>query len=293
MDRFTKKVKKYTSTALVSLLVLFAVSLPVYVTGKWVYAVVGGKDPRKVVASVQFQSRSIDSSDQLMPFKEPVISITFDDGWETVYTDAFPVLQKNGFHTTQYIIAGSLNNISYMSVGQLEAMHSAGTEIGSHTMTHPDLTTLTTQDLNWELGQSKQILSQNLGPITDFASPLGSYNAYTIKAIQKYYDSHKNAEGDPNEDPLSTINLPSNYDKYDLKAYSVRSYTKLNDIQKLLDETIKNNGWLILTYHQIDDSGEEYSVNSADFQKQIELISRSPIKSATVHQVLSRLEAKQ
>lgn len=290
MTKKVRMLKKNLVTALVSLFVLLVVALPVYVTGKWIYDIAGSRDKRKVAPTVAFVPRAADLSNMpLAPFKEPIVSVTFDDGWESIYTEAFPLLQRDGFHTTQYIIAGSLEDHSYMSLAQLEAMHAAGTEIGSHTMTHQDLTTLSAKDLNWELGQSQKILSQKLGPVQAFASPLGAYNAYTINSLKKYYTSHKNAEGDPDAGPMASINLEANFDRYNLKAYSITNKTTLADLQKLLDETRRTNGWLILTYHQIDDTNQEYSVTPQAFKRQLELVSRSSLRSATVHQVLARI----
>ena len=76
--------------------------------------------------------------------KNPVV-ITFDDGWIDCYDTAFPVLQKYGMTATFFIIAGSVGSIPadhVMSWGEIEEMSQAGMEIGSHTMTHPYLTTL-------------------------------------------------------------------------------------------------------------------------------------------------------
>ncbi len=278
------------SRALVSVFVLAVVLTPSLLTATWAVGIVSSHDHRKVIAIPAFHARAVDSTAKpLQPFSEPMVSVTFDDGWETVYTNALPLLQQDGIHTTQYIITDTFKNPSYMSVAQLQSMEKAGHQIASHTVTHPDLTTLTDQELDYELGTSKAILTSDFGPIKDFTSPYGAYNAHTLQMISKYYRSQKNAEGDPSAYPLESINVKKTFDPMNITSYTVRQSTTLDDIKKLLSNAHKNNGWLVLTYHQIDNSGDEYAVKPEVFAKQIQLVEQSNLRSATVGQVLDAI----
>ncbi len=70
----------------------------------------------------------------------PVV-ITFDDGNLDVYQNAFPIMRDLGFVGTNYIVANRLQSKYFVNVEQLQEMADAGWEIGSHSMTHTDLTT--------------------------------------------------------------------------------------------------------------------------------------------------------
>jgi peptidoglycan/xylan/chitin deacetylase (PgdA/CDA1 family) len=111
--------------------------------------------------------------------KNPVV-ITFDDGWIDCYDTAFPVLQKYGMTASFFIIAGSIGSIPadhVMSWWEIEEMSQAGMEIGSHTMTHPYLTTLEPDMLASELQDSKALLEQHVaGPVEVLAYPFGLYD---------------------------------------------------------------------------------------------------------------------
>jgi peptidoglycan/xylan/chitin deacetylase (PgdA/CDA1 family) len=274
-------------------MVLAVFVIPVIVTGWWIVSGVNKHDPRKIVPASSFQVRPADrGAHSLHTFQEPVVSITFDDGWESAYTQAFPVLQRYGFHSTQYVITDEFNNNAYMSVDQLRAMLAAGTQIGGHTVTHADLTTLTAAELKHELKDSQDTLQQLFGGrVQDFTSPYGAYNTYTLHAIGTYYRSQKNAEGDagPATNPLLTVNIAANFNPLNFSSFSVRHDTTLADIQRLLDEAAQRNGWIVLTYHQIDDSNEEYAVTPQAFAQQMELVGRSRLRSATVGQVMDAL----
>jgi peptidoglycan/xylan/chitin deacetylase (PgdA/CDA1 family) len=281
------QLRQRLAQTLISVFVLAVVLLPVLLTARWVADIAGTNDPRKVTHIAPFETRQADESNTVLkPFEQPIITITFDDGWETVYTQALPVLQKYGFHSTQYVITGTLDDHGYMSEAQLKSMKASGHEIAAHTVTHPDLTTLTDSQLDKELKDSKDIIGKDFGTTQDFTSPYGAYNAHTLQEIGKFYRSQKNAEGDPSANELESINVKSSFSALNIKSYSVRDSTTIYDLQKLVEDAQKHNGWLVLTYHQIDYSKENYSVNPQEFEKQIKYLSSLNVRSAPMGQVL-------
>lgn len=262
--------------------------VPVILTGIWVGVALSQRDHRSVEPAAPFHARSVDQTTApLQPFTQPLLSVSFDDGWESVYTTAFPLLQRYGFHTTQYVITDTFSNPLYMSVAQLRSMESTGTEIASHTVSHPDLTTLNAQELTRELADSQKTLRQDFGGgVLDFTSPYGAYNAYTLKMIGTYYRSQKNAEGDPAANELEAINVGANFDPLNFKSYSVRGDTTLADLKKLVTATQAEHAWLVLTYHQIDDSKDTFSVTPEAFQAQLAYLSQTTVRDAPVSQVM-------
>jgi hypothetical protein len=72
-------------------------------------------------------------------------------------------------------------------------------------------------------------------------------------------------------------------------SYSIRSTTTINDLDRLVKAAQEHNGWLVLTYHQVDNSGEEYSVTPEVFKQQMDYLSMVNIRSATVGQVMDAL----
>jgi peptidoglycan/xylan/chitin deacetylase (PgdA/CDA1 family) len=294
MTKKKLQLRQRLAQTLISVFVLAVVILPMLLTARWVSGFAGTNDSRKVSKAAPFETRQVDKSNTtLKPFEQPIITITFDDGWETVYTKALPTLQKYGFQTTQYVITGTLDDHGYMSEAQLKSMKASGHEIAAHTVTHPDLTTLTDSQLDKELKDSKDTINKDFGPTQDFTSPYGAYNAHTIQEIGKFYRSQKNAEGDPSANELESINVKGSFNALNIKSYSVRDSTTIYDLQKLVEDAQKHNGWLVLTYHQIDYSRENYSVNPQEFEKQIKYLSSLNIRSATVGQVLDTVAPRE
>lgn len=280
--------------ALATLFALAVFILPTILGGWYVYATTHKSDPRHLEPTAAFHIRKVDQTTApLVPFKEPLVSITFDDGWETVYTAGFPITQRYGFHTTQYIITNTLTYPGYMSIAQLKAMRAAGTQIASHTESHADLTTLDSQHVTKELSGSQTILESDFGgKIVDFTSPYGAFDEYTLSQIGKYYRSQKNAEGttDDATDTLRSINMAGTFNPMNIISLTVTKDTTLANIQQLLADTEANNGWLVLTYHQIDNTSEQFSVSPTVFAQQMQLISNSPLRSVTVGQFMDAYE---
>ena len=108
-----------------------------------------------------------------MPEK-PVI-ISFDDGYDTNYKYAFPIIKKYGVKTTIFVVVGTvgqvIGNNGHFTWEQAREMQNSGlVSIQSHTYSHFDLTTLDEFSLLRELRLSKYLVEKNLGTDCDILS---------------------------------------------------------------------------------------------------------------------------
>lgn len=106
------------------------------------------------------------------------VALTFDDGYEDFYTDAFPLLKKHNAKATVYIIVDFIGRPGYLTSPQIEELASSGlVEIGSHTLTHRDLTKLAAGEAAREIEQSKSRLEGEFKiSVSSFAYPYGRLN---------------------------------------------------------------------------------------------------------------------
>ncbi len=129
------------------------------------------------VTLVQVQNAWYDGG--TLPPKPIVLS--FDDGVLGQYVFGLPILREKGW-------AGQLNlkaEGSDLSSKQVKKMYRAGWEIASHTISHPDLTTLDPASLEQEVAGSKAQLEKELGiDIINFCYPAGQYNDAVIAAVE-------------------------------------------------------------------------------------------------------------
>lgn len=118
------------------------------------------------------------------------ISLTFDDGYESVYTEVFPEMTDRGITGTVFPVVGSigrdnrwdvrlsLKRFRHLSWRHLSELARSGFEIGSHTLSHRDLTRLGPRDLRRELRDSKHMLEDRVGvEVRAIAFPFGRHNA--------------------------------------------------------------------------------------------------------------------
>ncbi len=110
--------------------------------------------------------------------------ITFDDGHLNNYTTAFPIMQKYGFTGVLYLVANYLGADQYMNADQIKEMAAAGWEVGSHSISHSDLTALEPERQRYEVVDSREILETKLGiPVLTFSYPFGKSNSSTIDYV--------------------------------------------------------------------------------------------------------------
>tara|TARA_B110000467_G_scaffold14473_1_gene12500 strand:+ start:30209 stop:30814 length:606 start_codon:yes stop_codon:yes gene_type:complete len=102
---------------------------------------------------------------------DPEFKIIFDDGYESIFDIALPLMQKYGFKGTVFPVVnyigkmndwdvtfGGINKARHLSRKQLKELSKNGWEIGSHGLTHTAFTSLPEKKLNIELQQSKLLL---------------------------------------------------------------------------------------------------------------------------------------
>lgn len=122
-------------------------------------------------------------------YEKPVI-ITFDDGYIDVYTYAYPILQKYNFKSNFYIISDSIGGDVYVTQEMVKEMSDSGlVEIGSHTVSHPTLSSLDSTSIEYELKTSKETLEKITGKeVKSIAYPSGGYNQDVLDIVPKYYE---------------------------------------------------------------------------------------------------------
>jgi peptidoglycan/xylan/chitin deacetylase (PgdA/CDA1 family) len=117
---------------------------------------------------------------------ERPIVISFDDGYQNVYDNAFPIMARYGFTGTVYIVANRLQSDGFMNKKVLQALVENGWEVGSHGMTHTELT----QNHNLvrtEILQSRLDLNDALDiKVFSFAYPFGSSDWYITSKVLDY-----------------------------------------------------------------------------------------------------------
>lgn len=114
------------------------------------------------------------------------IILTFDDGYEDFYTNAFPILKKYQMKATIYIIIDFINKKGFLTDKEIKEIIDSGlVEIGSHTLDHVYLKTVSKAVAEKQIVESKRILEHRFKiPIETFAYPVGAFNQETIDIVK-------------------------------------------------------------------------------------------------------------
>ncbi|MGW0289927.1 polysaccharide deacetylase family protein [Streptomyces tuirus] len=125
------------------------------------------------------------------PLPPRPVLLTFDDGFADLPGPTAEVLAARGLPATAYLTTGAiapggrslLPPAPMMTLARAAELERSGMEIGSHTVTHAQLDTLSAQALAYELRTSKAVLEDALGhEIRHLAYPHG-YNSPRVRAM--------------------------------------------------------------------------------------------------------------
>ena len=128
--------------------------------------------------------RTVDLTELIEKFERrekmpKTVVITFDDGYRDFLDGAMPVLKQCGFSATIFLATdriqdspARLNGAEYLTWQDVRQLHQQGIQFGSHTVSHADMRSLGPEQIEYELGYSKELIEQKLGDsVTSFAYP--------------------------------------------------------------------------------------------------------------------------
>lgn len=131
---------------------------------------------------------------------KPGVCVTFDDAFANLLENALPVTRQLGVPATVFAVAGNLgakpgwtmpcghpeSDEVVMSAEQVRRGVQDGLFcLGSHTMTHPDLTKIPPVEARHEIVESKAALEKIGGvPVGALAFPHGAYNAAIVEMAE-------------------------------------------------------------------------------------------------------------
>ncbi len=127
---------------------------------------------------------------QLEESEHPLVAITIDDAFQSLYTNAWPILKKHQIPFTVFVSSQKIDDKrpAYLTWDQLHEMMKDGLmEVGGHTKDHENLATLSESEAVDQIQKNKEKITEKLGIIpTSFSYPYGAASNAIIANMEKF-----------------------------------------------------------------------------------------------------------
>ena len=184
-----------------------------------------------------------------------VVTLTFDDA-NADQLNAAQTMQSLGLVGTFFTPSGFINNPNYLTTSDMQGLVANGNEIAGHTVTHPDLTTVTVDEATRQICNDRVNLSKPWIHDHDFAYPFAAENASIETIVKNCGFNSARGLGDIKTRfscagcPLAESIPPAN--AYNTAAPDeVDNTWTLADLQKSVTQAEPAGGWVQLTFHHI------------------------------------------
>jgi peptidoglycan/xylan/chitin deacetylase (PgdA/CDA1 family) len=211
---------------------------------------------------------------------QPIVSITFDDCPRSAVTTGAAILERHGARGTFYV-CGSLagrtweNGPQYLE-SDLKRLTAAGHEIGCHTFSHRDCTTLDRASFSNELDSNRAFLARHMpgNPSETFAYPYGSASITAKRVAQDQFLACRGVEEGLNVE---------NADFALLKAVAIpHTGSAAAWLTPWLEQAIAKRGWLILYSHDVASPASPFGCEPAMLEGTIAAIRAAGVRIMTV-----------
>lgn len=215
------------------------------------------------VGATMLYAEMPDGGDSILVTVVPrgAITVTFDDGWRSVYDNALPIVRDFDFVANVGVYVDATSFPLYMNEGHLDELHAEGWSLVSHTMSHSSLPTLNTAELDYELRASQAWLQERgyrganvlIAPYHDFDEP-------TRAAASQYYAAARGT-GSNIVSPDSLVAWKPS-DPYELTGIDVEQLPYTTEegrdrLRTLLQRTADEGAFLDVVFHQIPPENQD------------------------------------
>jgi len=164
--------------------------------------------------------------EELIDIVSPNVCLTFDDGFDSCWDVALPILEEKGMTAKFFVTVWHIGRKGYLTDEQLRDMRRAGMEIGTHGMFHRSWQGLGPRGLQEEIFEAKDQLEQILGTVvTEAACPFGAYDRRCLDALRRAGMRRV----------FTSDRLPANLNRWLIPRYTIRASDAEDDWKRIIN----------------------------------------------------------
>jgi len=220
--------------------------------GPSVWTAISGSASRMLAARLPTQSVR-----KVSP--RPLVSFTFDDAPASSYREGAAILEAHGIRGTYFVCAGGWGAVGsdgpLAGADDVAALMARGHEIGCHTYSRCAVSTVSRRELAADLDRNRDAIigvGAGVAPPRNFAFPYGDISFGTKRYLGRRFDSCRSSRPGLN---AGTIDLGA------LRSWPLEN-ASINRarIIRLIEETVRRQGWLIFSSHGIEATPGRYGI---------------------------------
>lgn len=194
------------------------------------------------------------------------VIVGFDDGFESVYNKAYPIMELNNQKGIIFVNPGRTTT-DYISLDNEKELYNKGWDISNHTFQHTNFKTASNAEIKSSIDDADQILSPNFPKSAKFfAYPYGNYTSYAVNYLrEKNFIFARDGSGGYYS---NQVNLVTD-DLMHIKCRPASNTTTVNQVKEWIGEAVDSNGFVLIYFHKIVDADADTSNDylTADFQE--------------------------
>ncbi|MCF7835781.1 MAG: polysaccharide deacetylase family protein [Candidatus Marinimicrobia bacterium] len=223
--------------------------------------------------------------------QKAVVSFTFDDGYVSVYRNAFVKLRVFDFPATVYVATSLIHKEAgvKMSWEQMKLLSQYGWEVGCHTHSHKNITRLSQEELSFEINTSISLLNEHGFKVQAFAPPHGDLDETSMPLIKNKFTSSRRAwKAKSLDDDLNSF---VGLDRFNIESFELKHTTKIEEVKRLITRVVKEKKWLVFFAHAIvSTEPSEYQFATEKFNEIVnfvaEFVEKKQAEVLTISQAL-------
>ena len=182
------------------------------------------------------------------------IVIMFDDGWESVYSNAYKILEKYNFKASIPIIPSLVDEEEYMSYKELADLYIQGWDLLNHSYTHKDESYNQPVQLVSDFNKSREWMNNRyIGNGSDMVvMPYGVINPYLINKFRE--EGYRNVRTSDNIILLDKDII----EYYPIRTINLLTDMKANEVINILETS--EHKTIIFILHKIEDTKDGYGM---------------------------------